>query len=471
MGEFTTVSAPGKVLLTGGYLVLDRTYEGLVVGTSARFFTVIHPLGIPRQIRVRSPQFVDATWNYKWENELTAEDGANRNKFVEIALRYTLKVLRELASQQVEVVKEQGMDIWVLGSNDFYSQRERLEEMNLPFAFSSLGLLPPFAHTNTSLSAVHKTGLGSSAALITSLVGALFAHHSFPLTTEQNKIWVHNVAQFCHCFAQGKVGSGFDVSAGVWGSHSYRRFGPKGLESAMREDVQAVELLKTLAPESEIWDNSITSFRLSPTLTLMLADIDTGSHTPSMASKLLAWRKNHPEEADPLWNELGKNNKKIEMLFRHLTALQASNPEAYKHELSLCASRPSAEWAALSKEVDGDAVKALSEVSETFQGIRELIRRMTYLSSVPVEPPEQMRLLDACIRVPGVVMAGVPGAGGYDAIFCVVIGEEPRQAVEQVWRSWKEMRVCPLLAQESDSGIAEEKAEEIPGLLDAIKRS
>jgi len=38
--------------------------------------------------------------------------------------------------------------------------------------------------------------------------------------------FLHNVAQYCHCLAQGKVGSGFDVSAAVWGSHVYRRFNP-----------------------------------------------------------------------------------------------------------------------------------------------------------------------------------------------------------------------------------------------------
>ena len=33
-----TVSSPGKVLLTGAYLVLERPNAGLVISTSARFF-------------------------------------------------------------------------------------------------------------------------------------------------------------------------------------------------------------------------------------------------------------------------------------------------------------------------------------------------------------------------------------------------------------------------------------------------
>jgi len=62
----TVVSAPGKVLIAGGYLVLDPKYRGTVVSTSSRFYTVVreHPAHGPNRIRVRSPQFESATWEY-----------------------------------------------------------------------------------------------------------------------------------------------------------------------------------------------------------------------------------------------------------------------------------------------------------------------------------------------------------------------------------------------------------------------
>jgi phosphomevalonate kinase len=59
------VSASGKVLLAGGYLVLDPAYSGVVVSTSSRFYTVITPASTNR-IVVRSPQFINATWSYAW---------------------------------------------------------------------------------------------------------------------------------------------------------------------------------------------------------------------------------------------------------------------------------------------------------------------------------------------------------------------------------------------------------------------
>lgn len=37
-------SAPGKVLMTGGYLVLERPNAGLVLSTNARFYAIVKPI-------------------------------------------------------------------------------------------------------------------------------------------------------------------------------------------------------------------------------------------------------------------------------------------------------------------------------------------------------------------------------------------------------------------------------------------
>jgi len=65
------VSAPGKVLLAGGYLVLDRHYSGLVFALDARIHVLATPLDTALDtaparaaIIVRSPQFRDAEWRY-----------------------------------------------------------------------------------------------------------------------------------------------------------------------------------------------------------------------------------------------------------------------------------------------------------------------------------------------------------------------------------------------------------------------
>lgn len=74
----TAVSAPGKVLLAGGYLVLDRDYSSLVFGLSARISVVAREISTSagvqlQEIVVTSPQFQDSQWRYGYH--LTADGG------------------------------------------------------------------------------------------------------------------------------------------------------------------------------------------------------------------------------------------------------------------------------------------------------------------------------------------------------------------------------------------------------------
>jgi phosphomevalonate kinase len=63
------VSAPGKVLLAGGYIVLDRKHTGLVFGLSARIHVLAQKIRTSEgvhlsEIVVQSPQFLNATWRF-----------------------------------------------------------------------------------------------------------------------------------------------------------------------------------------------------------------------------------------------------------------------------------------------------------------------------------------------------------------------------------------------------------------------
>ena len=63
------VSAPGKVLLGCGYIVLDRKHTGLVFGLSARIHVLAQEIPTSEgvhlsEIVVQSPQFLNATWRY-----------------------------------------------------------------------------------------------------------------------------------------------------------------------------------------------------------------------------------------------------------------------------------------------------------------------------------------------------------------------------------------------------------------------
>ena len=75
-------SAPGKVLITGGYMVLDRPNSGLVLTVNARFYAVCETLYSDRIlgdnklpisiIEVYSPQFHRRQqYRFQWKPTFT----------------------------------------------------------------------------------------------------------------------------------------------------------------------------------------------------------------------------------------------------------------------------------------------------------------------------------------------------------------------------------------------------------------
>jgi phosphomevalonate kinase len=84
-------------------------------------------------------------------------------------------------------------------------------------------------------------------------------------------------------------------------------------------------------------------------------------------------------------------------------------------------------------------------------------------AAVPIEPTSQTQVLEESLTVDGVLLAGVPGAGGYDAICCVIAddGEGDGSTFQQLLEVWKREKVpiCPLLAREERSGIRFEETE------------
>ena len=140
-------------------------------------------------------------------------------------------------------------------------------------------------------------------------------------------------------------------------------------------------------------------------LRLAMCDVDCGSQTPGMVKKVLAWRSNEPEESYMLWTRLHQANQKVAKALEALVESQGNGQESNGN----------------------DRYEALTAATSV---IREMIREMSRLSDVPIEPEEQSRLLDACSQVEGVIGGVVPGAGGYDAI--ALLMEDSKEAVQRL---------------------------------------
>lgn len=114
--------------------------------------------------------------------------------------------------------------------------------------FSAITLNPSEAASETkngiSRPEVAKTGLGSSAAMTSAVVAGILEylgsvklplHAEGQVSSTADGAWnldlVHSIAQAAHSAAQGKIGSGFDVSSAVYGSQRYIRFSPSVLSA------------------------------------------------------------------------------------------------------------------------------------------------------------------------------------------------------------------------------------------------
>ncbi|KAJ1497688.1 phosphomevalonate kinase, partial [Coelomomyces lativittatus] len=231
------VSVPGKVLIAGGYLVLDSKYFGIVAATTSRFYTIVtqQPFPCPTlaspqhfRVTVHSPQFTDPPREYTFFKEPTTQNlrlldvSASPNKFIDTALHIALKASMNLMdTEKFDSLFYQGhIHVTLVADNDFYSQQDELRRRGLTPSLKNLRMLPNFVSTQLPIAEVKKTGLGSSATLVTSLLASILLYFTNTLTPN----YVHGLSQFVHCYAQGKIGSGFDVASANFGTHCYTRF-------------------------------------------------------------------------------------------------------------------------------------------------------------------------------------------------------------------------------------------------------
>ena len=335
---------------------------------------------------------------------------------METALAYVLTYVSRHTSMSIGPAS-----ISIFADSDYYSQTGSAHE----------GRSEPtqkFQDFNVSLHQAHKTGLGSSAALVTAFIAAVLGHYIpstvTELQTEAGKARLHNLAQAAHCTAQGKIGSGFDIAAAVYGSCIYRRFSPSILEKIGETGMPGFAgRLKSVVDDtgtSKIWDTQInkSTVVVPRGLRLVMCDVDCGSETPSMVKRVFSWRKENPEEVALLWATLQKGNDDL------VTELQR-----------------------LSKSNDNPDFQNLQDIVLT---IRSLIREMSDKADVPIEPKVQTDLIDACCQVQGVLGGVVPGAGGFDAIAFLI--EDDDETVNKLQRRLDDYHVDTMEGSRAKTG-------------------
>ncbi|KAL8503495.1 hypothetical protein ACS0TY_022296 [Phlomoides rotata] len=478
-------SSPGKVLMTGGYLILERPNAGIVLSTNARFYAIIKPLYEEitpdswawgwTDVKLTSPQMARETMyklSLKHLQLQFASSSDARNPFVEYALQYAVAaahaIFDKTKMEELQKLLLLGLDITIIGCNEFYSYRNQIEAHGLPLTPDSLASLPPFASITLneeesglkSKPEVAKTGLGSSAAMTTAVVAALLHYLgvvNLPSELNGGSISeeldiVHIIAQTAHCIAQGKVGSGFDVSSAVYGSQRYIRFSPEVISSA-QDAAQGMPMEEVIGNVLKAnWDHERTKFSLPPMMTLLLGEPGAGgSSTPSMVGAVKKWQKSDPQSSLETWKKLSEANSLLEMHLKTLSKLAETYYDDYRSAISRCSLLTSEKWmegAVGPNQIE--VVKALLGARDDMLMIRCNMRRMGEAAGIPIEPESQTKLLDTTISMEGVLLGGVPGAGGFDAVFAVTLGDSSSNVI----KVWSSLNVLALLVNEDPRGVS-----------------
>jgi phosphomevalonate kinase len=94
---------------------------------------------------------------------------------------------------------------------------------------------------------------------------------------------------------------------------------------------------------------------------------------------------------------------------------------AYKIAILRASKVPFGQWGELDlKDTEADnIIQLLLSLKAKFKKSRQLLKRMGECSGQGIEPDEQTSLADDTEALAGVLCAGVPGAGGVDAIFSI----------------------------------------------------
>lgn len=413
MKEIAAISAPGKAFIAGGYLVLDPAYEAYVVALSSRMHAVVRTkdeqsvskaherLGT---ITVLSPQF-NGKWQYVIDSGGDVVQEGEKNPFLRATVETCMKYVAVSGA-----VSAFDMDITIYSDPGFHTAE------NTTVKTSANGKKLFLFHPQ-KITDVAKTGLGSSASLVSVVTTAIMtAFNGQYAETRARDHVLHNLAQVAHCKAQQKIGSGFDVATAIYGSIRYRRFEPELIDGYLQDP--GTHDIKSLVERQ--WDFTHDACGLPPHIRLLMGDIKGGSETPKLVSIVLNWKNQHPDQCLQLYTQLNGANRLLMDALTRLHQYYASDKPGYLQQVSYL------QHSAV-RDIDLENVsvsfKPFGELIAALKLIRRHLKQLTHKTGADIEPDSQTELLDNCNELKGCLGGVVPGAGGYDAISLLVVDQ------------------------------------------------
>ena len=395
--------SPGKTLLSGGYLILNKSKRGLVINTDTY---------------ISCESFIEFKENKSKDNYLIYNI---TSEYLNEIFKYKIYInndensnLKELKIIEINNKNNKWIQNCIISSIFFYfsqydnasssliSQNNQIE---INIIIKSDYRFYSYSKDNNSKSI--KTGLGSSSALITSLTTNMILIYDYICKNENIKenISIKDIDDkniqaiilgsclLSNNLSQNKIGSCFDIISCLFGSQIFMQSqknifinSPYYLNSENKKQISdmIIYLRENYIPKILFLSNENHFLKNN----FSFISIEMGSDTRIFVKKVLEYANNKKKEQlydDELFTELNDINEKIINLFIN----DINNNELLKE---LC------------------------------KKYRSVLRKISKESNVDIEPEILTPLLDKLINNQKIIYSICPGAGGYDSI--VLMGND-----------------------------------------------
>ena len=388
--------SPGKSLLSGGYLILDKTKRGLVINIDTyiiceSYYSIKEKtnenenyfflLNIYSEYLKQNFNYI-VSMDFNNDNELKIfEKNDKDNKWIKNCI---------ISSLLIYLSKNNNF-------NDLFNSNNKIEiniTIKSDYRF--------YSYSPDNISQKIKTGLGSSSAFINSLTSNLILNYDKILNKKiyPKNIVIKNLVDnnikaiilgsclLSNNLSQNKIGSCFDIISSLFGSQIFIQTqqniflnSPFYLNEENKSKINNfIEYLKSEYIPNILFLNENNKYLKNK---IYFVSIEIGSDTRIFVKKVLEYANNKKKDKlfdDDLFSQLNALNEKIINLF-----LNNSN-------------------------IDNSLIKELCIK------YRIILRKISEESKVDIEPGILTPLLDNLIKLDDIIYAICPGAGGYDSI-------------------------------------------------------
>lgn len=418
--------AYGKALISGSYAITEENVPGLCIGLNSSFYAYTQNLpetkNYENTITIITPQFPD-DYNYQYiytqiYSELNVpkfikiENILGDSKFIDAAVNVVLSYL----TGSKKLLLGKSLSIELFEDEQFISYKNYRSDFKIESKASRGNHYQAFDCRVTECA---KTGLGSSACQIVSIIGLMVKELSNSIKEISQSV-IEILGQIANAIAAKKCGSGFDIGCAVFGSNLFTRISKNDINDCIVQ-LDNCENLEIFAEMVELMASkrTIEPFRIcdqtnnknglikSQENKLNVYFVDFGFKGLSTAEFVSCVFK--------FWSQNLEEKGKFVEESKQLTL---ASKECYQSLFDKDSS-----------QLDHQQIQILKDV---IVKQRRNLRKLGENTKTEIEPNVIGLLLDCIVKEHEVIVGMIPGAGGWDAQIILTSGGVDKKRVVEI---------------------------------------